>query len=699
MNRRFYLKSTLTAAAIVGGLLLLAVACGGGGDSKSTGDASGGLQQIADARGLTPDDMRHALQSYVAPGKYDPYVMISSGGQSGQLLVLGVPSMRILKVVSVFTPEPWQGYGYGENYGDSVLANGNSPGLDLTWGDTHHPALSETNGDYDGRWVYINDRANGRMAMVDLRDFETKQIIDVPNMQSSHGGMFVTPNSDYVHISSAFPMPWPPGSYADVADYQTKFRGVSSWMKIDPATGQIDLSKSFQIELPPYNQDLADAGKLVSDGWGFIGSFNTEMASGGDAEGGQPLEAGASQNNFDFLHVINWKKAAEVVAAGGAEMMNGLPVISMQTAVDNGLFYLIPEPKSPHGSDVDPSGRYIVVGGKLDPHVTIYDFNKIQEAITNKDFEGTDPFGIPILKFDSVVAGQVEVGAGPLHTQFDSQGHGYVSMFLASAVAKFTLGADVVKTGEEPFKLIQTIPVNYNIGHLVTAEGDTVSPDDNYLVALNKWSIDRYAPIGPLHPQNFQLIDLKGGTGPMELISDTPIGVGEPHYVQIIKADKLHALELYDPGTDPGTMAHSANAIEAGQERVERNGSDVEIWMSATRSHFTPDILRLNQGDHVKLHITNVEQTRDATHGFAIADYNIEASLEPGEVGDFEFTADKAGAFNFYCTEFCSALHLEMAGWMLVQPSSAAAAAVGQSTGQGSAAVAQSSGTEQMVMP
>jgi nitrous-oxide reductase len=511
------------------------------------------------------------------------------------------------------------------------------------------------------------------MAMIDLRDFETKQIVAVPNMQTSHGGMFVTPDSEYVHISSKFPMAFPPGSYSDLADYEANFRGVSSWMKLDPENGQVDLSQSFQIELPPYSQDLADSGKLVSDGWGFIGSFNTEMATGGNAEGGQPLEAGASQNNFDFLHAVNWKAAAELVANGGAEELNGINFIDMETAVENGLLYLIPEPKSPHGADVDPSGRYIVVGGKLDPHVTIYDFNLIQEAIANEDFEGEDSFGIPILNFDSVVAGQVEVGAGPLHTQFDSQGHGYVSMFLASAVAKYTLGEDVLKTDEEPFSLVETIPVHYNIGHLVTAEGDTVSPDDNYLVALNKWSIDRYAPVGPLHPQNFQLIDLKGGMGPMELISDTPIGIGEPHYVQIIKADKLNGLELYEPGTDPGTMAHSENAIEAGEERVERDGSNVEVWMSATRSHFTPDILRLRQGDRVKLHITNLEQTRDATHGFAIANYNIEASLEPGEVANFEFVADQAGAFNFYCTEFCSALHLEMAGWMLVEPSSASA--------------------------
>ncbi len=655
---------------------LAAAASVGCGDEKKSSSNGGGtdLQSIADERGLSPDDMRHALQQYVAPGKKDDYVMFASGGHAGQVLAIGLPSMRILKEIGVFTPEPWQGYGYGADWGDTILKEGNPPGTTLTWGDTHHPAISETGGEYDGRYLYIQDRANGRVAFIDLRDFRTKQIVPVPNIQTSHGGMFVTPNSDYVHVSSKFPEPWPSGSYADLKDYKEKFRGASSWLKIDQATGRLNLDESFQIELPPYSQDLADAGKKVSDGWGFIGSFNTEMATGGNSEGGESMEAGASQNNFDYLHAINWKKAEELVKAGKATKVNGINQLSMATAAAEGVLYLIPEPKSPHGIDVDPSGRYLVVGGKLDPNVTIYDFNKVKIAAENKDFEGTDAFGVPIIKFDSVVAAQVELGAGPLHTQFDSQGHGYTSMFLESAVAKFTLGDDVVKTGEAPFTLIEKIPVNYNIGHLAITEGDTISPDDKYLVALNKWSIDRFLTVGPLHPQNFQLIDLKGGKGTMELIADMPIPNAEPHYTQIIKADKLKALDVYPPGTDVLTMKASANAIVAGGEKVERNGNTVEIWMSAQRSHFTPDVIRVKEGDRVVLHITNVEQTKDATHGFAIADYNIQSSLDPGEVSNFDFIADKPGSFNLYCTEFCSALHLEMAGWLLVEPAASAIA-------------------------
>ena len=673
MNRRNRFAGAVGVAAVV--LLGLAASVSCTDDDGPASTASGDLDSIAKERNLTPEDMKHALQQYVAPGKLDDYVMFASGGQSGQILVIGMPSMRILKTIAVFTPEPWQGYGYGADLGNSTLENGNPEGTELTWGDTHHPAISETGGEYDGRYLYIQDRANGRVAFVDLRDFRTKQIVAIPNIQTSHGGMFVTPNSEYVHVSSKFPEPWPAGSYADISEYQEKFRGASTWLKLDLTTGRINLDESFQIELPPYVQDLADAGKKVSDGWGFIGSFNSEMATGGNMEGGESMEAGASKANFDYLHAINWKAAEAAVKAGKAEKINGINVLRIPAAVEAGALYLIPEPKSPHGVDIDPSGRYVVVGGKLDPNVTIFDFNKIKAAAEAKDFEGTDPFGIPVLRFDSVVGGQVEVGAGPLHTQFDSQGHGYTSMFLASAVAKFTLGEDVVKTDEKPYTLVQTLPVNYNIGHLTIAEGDTISPDDNYLVALNKWSIDRFLTVGPLHPQNLQLVGLNGGTGEMELIADMPIGMAEPHYSQIIKADKLKALDIYPSGTDPLTMEKSEFAIEAGGEKVERNGNTVEIWMSAQRSRFTPDVIRVKQGDTVKLHITNVEQTKDATHGFAIADYNIQASLDPGEVVNIEFVADKPGSFNMYCTEFCSALHLEMAGWLLVEPSGSAVAA------------------------
>jgi len=342
-------------------------------------------------------------------------------------------------------------------------------------------------------------------------------------------------------------------------------------------------------------------------------------------------------------------------------------VIPLQTAIDEGLLYFAPEPRNPHGVDVSPTGDYIVVSGKLDPNVTVFDFEKIQAAIEAQDFQGTDDYGVPILNFDSVVAGQVEVGVGPLHTQFDPEGNAYTSLFVDSAIAKWTLGTKSGLAEADAFKLVETIPVHYNIGHLVTAEGDTVAPDGRYMVALNKWSLDRFPLVGTLKPQNFQLIDLD--SNPLQILYDSPIGVGEPHYVQMIKADKLTSrIEVYPVGTDPMTMAASGFATQPGQERVERNGNVVDVYMTAIRSHFTPDILRVVEGDTVNLHITNAEVAADATHGFAVPQYNIEASIDPGEVVNISFTAEKSGSFAFYCSEFCSALHLEMQGWLLVEP-------------------------------
>jgi nitrous-oxide reductase len=140
-------------------------------------------------------------------------------------------------------------------------------------------------------------------------------------------------------------------------------------------------------------------------------------------------------------------------------------VISLETAIAEGLLYLAPEPRSPHGVDVAPKGDYITVSGKLDPHTTVYGIDLIKKAIADQNFEGKDRYGVPILKFDAVVAGKVEVGAGPLHTQYDAEGNAYTSLFLESAVAKWSLG-EPYHSGDEAFKLVDKVSIHYNIGHL-----------------------------------------------------------------------------------------------------------------------------------------------------------------------------------------------------------------------------------------
>jgi len=642
----------LTGLVSIGALAVIGYACGGGAG------ASGDVGAVAQARGLSEQDVLAAVKTYQPTGGRDDYIMFASGGHSGQVLVIGLPSMRLLKVIGVFTPEPWQGYGFGAQETQAILDSGEMAGHEIRWGDTHHPALSETNGDYDGQFLFINDKANPRIAVIDLRDFETKQILTDPNMGTNHGGTFVTPSTDYIIEGAQYSVPlWE--EYADVDRYQEAYRGLVTLWKFDRAAGRVDPSQSFSIELPPYWHDLSDAGKGPSDGWMFLNSFNTEMATGGIEEGNPPFEAGVSANDMDYLHIIDWRRAAEVAAdPANVRMARGMRVIPLETAIANDLVFFAPEPKSPHGVDVTPDGGTLIVSGKLDQHATIYSWEKIQSAIQTENFSGTDPYGVPIIALEDAMSSQLELGLGPLHTQFDNEGNAYTSLFLEPSVVKWRVN---------PPEVLEKIPVHYNVGHIATPEGDTRSPDGGYLVSMNKWAIDRFNDVGPLVPQNFQLIDTS--VSPMQLLYDMPIGIGEPHYAQIIAADKLHPFQVYpEIGWNPGTMSVDPSATQPGQERVERQGGTVHVYMTAIRSHFTPEHIRVREGDRVMIHLTNVEQTYDATHGFGISKYNINLSVEPGESQVVSFTADEPGVFPFYCTEFCSALHLEMAGYLLVEP-------------------------------
>ncbi|MCB1336902.1 MAG: Sec-dependent nitrous-oxide reductase, partial [Maritimibacter sp.] len=549
-----------------------------------------------------------------------------------------------------------QGFGFDEE-SKRILEEGKVDGREIQWGDTHHPAISETNGDLDGEFLFINDKSAPRIGLVSLHDFETQQIVVNPILQSEHGGAFVTPNTEYVIEAAQYPSVLGRG-FAPLSEFNDKFRGAVTYWKFDREAGRISYDGSFSMELPPYSQDLSDAGKLVSDGWSFTNSFCAERYVGGIEQGRPPFEAGCSQNDTDYLHVINWRKAAEVAAAGKVTMINDHPVIMMDTAIEEGLLYLIAEPKSPHGVDVSPDGKYIVVGGKLDTQASVYSFEKIQAAIEAGNFAGTDPYGIPVIAMEDALHVQVPLGLGPLHNQFDSKECVvYTSLYVDSQVAKW----DYCK-GE----VLDKISIHYNIGHLVAMEGESVHPAGKYLISLNKLAIDRFNPVGPLHPQNHQLIDISGDK--MQLLYDMPVPLGEPHYVTAIAADKLKPLVRYQYGTDSRTGEKHPDAVRPGQERIERDGTNVKVYMTAIRSHFTPEIVEVNEGDTVEFIITNSERAEDETHGFAVSTYNVNLSLEPGKTATAKIVADHPGVFSYYCTEFCSALHLEMTGFLVVKP-------------------------------
>ena len=582
-----------------------------------------------------------AEKVYVKPGEHDAYYAFLSGGHHGNVYVYGMPSCRHITTIPVFTPEPAVGYGLDEE--SKAMLGG------FTWGDCHHPGLSETDGDYDGRWLFINDMPNARIARIDLKDFKTKQIFGpIPNISAAHACPFPTPNTEYVFAASRFSVPVP-NRVAKIEDYGKDFRGIIAGIKVDPKDGT--MSMGFEILMPPFDWDLADAGKGPSHGWEFFTCYNSE-------EGFDSLEVKASQAEMDYVAAVDWRAAQKAVDDGKAKMISGVPVLD--PAVVQGIVYLIPVPKSPHGVDVNPSGEFICASGKLQAEVSVYSYAKMKAAIDAAKFDG-DRLGVPVLKYEDVLEAKVPVGLGPLHTQFDDKGNAYTSLFLDSQIAKWKVGP--------PWNVIDKIDVYYSIGHLMASEGDTRHPTGEYVVALDKLSKDRYLNVGPTHPEAAQLIDLRGPK--MELLYDFPTYL-EPHYAQMIRAEKLKPFTVYPlaENNKPGAIKRAEDA------RIERKGNRVDVYGLVVRTHFTPDIVRVNEGDDVYFHWTNLEQDDDIAHGFGILWSSCNMQIEPGETKTMHWKATKAGINPFYCSNFCSALHQEMQGYIQVNPRGSAVASV-----------------------
>jgi nitrous-oxide reductase len=618
-------KSWITWSAVAAFAILVALAGRCAPSAPKAGEKKGGPSGAS--------DMAVAAQkTYVAPGDLDEFYMFSSGGHSGNVYVYGIPSMRHLSTIPVYTPYPATGYGFDDE-SKAMLGN-------LTWGDVHHPSLSETNGDYDGRWLFVNDM-NGRVARVDLKDFKTKQILGpLPNVSGNHGSAFVTPNTEYSMMASRFSIPIPKGTVAGIDKYATDYKGVLVAVKIDPKTGQMALA--WEIMTPPFDWDLGDAGKKVSDGWMFWTCYNSERATG-------KLEVTSTQRDRDYIAAVDWKAVEKAVAEGKGDMIGGVKVLDPKKVP--GLVYLMPCGKSPHGVDVSPDGKYIVGSGKLQGVTTVFNFEKIQTAIRNKDFTG-DEDGIPVLKYESIKDAEVPVGLGPLHTQFDPDGFAYTSLFVDSAIAKWKMGT---------WEVVDKIPMSYSIGHLTAAEGDTCSPKGKYLVGLNKLSHGRHLSVGPSQPESSQLVDISDEK--MKLLYDA-FTEPEPHYAQIVSAKTLHPIEVYPKEASKNPLA-IWDVKDAG---VTRKGNEVLAKVVLVRSTITPTAIEVEQGDTVKIALTNIEQTTDELHGFGLLDYNINIVVDPGETKTVTFKADKPGVFPYYCTNFCSALHQEMQGYLIVKP-------------------------------
>ncbi|MCB0835670.1 MAG: Sec-dependent nitrous-oxide reductase [Bacteroidetes bacterium] len=600
---------------------------------------------------------------YVAPGEHDEFYSFMSGGFSGQVTVYGLPSGRLFKTIPVFSVDGEKGYGFNEE--TKPLLN-TSYGF-VPWDDAHHPELSQTNGNTDGRWLFINGNNTPRIARIDLSVFETVEIIEIPNSGGNHSSPFTTENTEYVVAGTRFGVPYPQKDVA-INSYAENFKGMLTFIKV-AENGEMDIA--FQVLLPAFDYDLAHSGKGKSHGWTFFTSYNSE-------EKNTLLEVSASQNDKDFIAAVNWKKAEEYIAQGKfkevpANYAHNVYDEHTHTATSTmkktvkvlipsecpGLVYFLPTPKSPHGVDVDPTGEYIVGNGKLSADLTVHSFSKMLTAIENEAFE-KEIEGVPVLKFEDVVGGVVkEPGLGPLHTEFDNKGNAYTTFFISSEVVKWKVGT---------WEVLDRVPCYYSVGHLMIPGGDSKNPQGKYLVALNKITKDRYLPTGPEVCHSAQLYDISGDK--MKLLLDFPT-MGEPHYAQGISADRIapKSRKIYPIEEN----RHPYRTMGEKESKVVREGNIVHVYMTSIRSHFSPDNIEgIKVGDKVYFHLTNLEQDYDVPHGLSVMGANnAELLVMPGQTETLLWEPQRVGVYPFYCTDFCSALHQEMQGYIRVSPAGA----------------------------
>jgi nitrous-oxide reductase len=544
-----------------------------------------------------------AEKVYVAPGELDKYYGFLSGGQSGSVFVVGIPSGRLIREIPIF--EPRAAYGYAVNANDpqrqQLIDTG---GL---WGDTHHPAPSETNGVYDGRFLWINDLANGRIARVRLDTFEADRIVKIPNLQGAHGIAVVSPDTRLLVVNGEFEQPTD-GMATNPAPY------TSVVAFVDP----MSMETKFEVRVPG-NIDIADTSK---DGrYAFSTSYNLEQ--------GKNLSE-MIQFDRDAVVAIDIPAAEAAVAAGKGDVRNGVPILGIDE--HPGIVTMIPVPKNPHGVNVTPDGKYVIASGKLSPTISIIDTKTLK------------------------LLAEPEVGLGPLHTTFDDRGNAFTSLFLDSQVVKWNIEKAIQGA---PDYIVDRIDIHYNIGHLQAVGGETMHPYGDFLVALNKLSKDQYLPVGPDLPENQELIDISGEK--MILLAEFPTPP-EPHDAVFIEASVLKPLvkQVFTLGPE---------AVAPGQESVVRTGPhEVTVNMTMLRSAYTPESIEVREGDRVTFNVTNIETIRDMIHGFAVPDHDLNVALAPGYTKHITIDAGRPGVYWYYCTNFCSALHLEMRGRLIVQP-------------------------------
>lgn len=589
-----------------------------------------GVQGLAHAK-----DTPEFPEDYVAPGKLDEYYSFSSGGQSGEIRIVGIPSLRELIRIPVFNPDFTIGWGI-TNESKRVLGKHFPPG-----GDSHHPHMTQTHGRYDGRYIFINDKANSRLARIRCDVMRTDKIIDIPNVQAFHGlRVQREPRTGYVFANGEFRVPLP----NDGRDLDDPKKYGSLHTAVDGETMEV----AWQV--------LVD-GNLDNTDCDYAGKYTAATCY--NSEGGVDL-AGMMQSERDWVVVFHIARIEEAVRQGKFKTIGKSKVPVVDGRHGSPLTMYIPVPKNPHGINASPDGKYVTANGKLSPTVTVMSWEKIDEYFAGKI---KDPR-------DAVVA-EPQLGLGPLHTAYDNRGNAYTTLFIDSQVAKWNVQDAIdAYAGKKVNYLRQKLDVAYQPGHCHTSMGETRDADGRWLMSLNKFSKDRFLPVGPLHPDNDQLIDISGDQ--MKLVADGPV-YSEPHDTIIVHRRVLMGKikRIWDR-KDPFFAETVALAKRHGitlekDNKVIREGRKVYVYMTSSAPKYGLDQFKVKKGDEVTVVDTNIDQIEDLSHGFCLSGYGINMEISPQETSSVTFVADKPGVYWYYCTFFCHALHLEMRGRMLVE--------------------------------